>query len=125
MKSKPIIDIVIEAHRLNDLDNKKEELSKLGYTLKGEHGIAGRRFLHKGADERSHHVHIYESGSKEIERHRLFVEFLSCHPDKAKEYQNLKQLLCSQFSDDPEGYTKGKSGYIKSIDIEAYLWKHS
>jgi len=125
MKSKPIIDILIEVKCLSELDAEKQNFEKEGYEVKGEYGIEGRRFFQKGIDERTHHIHAFEAGSKEIERHRLFVEFMNSNPSKAKEYQMLKEKLCSRFYANPESYTEGKTNYIKDIDSEAYSWKHS
>jgi len=125
IKAKPVIDILIEVEYLSKLDRKKESFEKMGYQVKGEHGIENRRFFQKGIDERTHHIHVFETGSAEIERHRLFVAFMNSHPNKAREYQTLKETLCSRFGENPESYTEGKSSYIKNIDSEAYLWKHS
>ena len=125
MKAKPIIDILIEVEYLSKLDIEKENFEKKGYEVKGEYGIEGRRFFQKRIDKRTHHVHMFEAGSIEIERHRLFVAFMNSHPNKAKEYQTLKENLCSLFDKDPKTYTEGKSNYIKNIDSEAYSWKHS
>jgi len=74
---------------------------------------------------RTHHVHVFESGNREIERHKLFVEYMNSHPNKAREYLRLKEMLCFQFSEDPKSYTNGKSYFIKSVDSEAHSWKCS
>ncbi len=97
----------------------------LGYEAKGEYGIKGRRFFQKGENERTHHIHIFESGNPEVERHRLFVEFMNSHPNRAAEYEKLKMKLSSKYKEEPEKYSQGKSVYIQAIDAEAIEWKNS
>jgi len=82
MAAKPIIDILLVVKSLNNIDNYTKELFQLGYEAKGEYGFVGRRFFQKGGDNRTHHVHVFEEGNPEIERHVLFVEYLKCHPKK-------------------------------------------
>jgi GrpB-like predicted nucleotidyltransferase (UPF0157 family) len=123
LKSKPVIDILIEVKSLCRIDDKAIDLESVGYELKGEYGIKGRRFLQKGNNTRTHHIHIFESGDSEIERHRLFVEYLNANPNKALDYQKLKEKLCFRFREDPESYTLGKNDFIRSIESEMYSWK--
>jgi GrpB-like predicted nucleotidyltransferase (UPF0157 family) len=42
--AKPIIDIIGEIDHLEELDNNKEALEKIGYEYKGEYGIKNRRY---------------------------------------------------------------------------------
>ncbi len=72
IRAKPVIDILLEARSLNEVDKHNKVLEELGYEAKGEYGIKGRRFFQKGKNERTHHLHIFESGNPEIERHRLY-----------------------------------------------------
>lgn len=60
--AKPIIDILIEVKDINKIDKYNDEMEKLGYIAKGEYGIEGRRFFMKGLYNRTHHIHIFETG---------------------------------------------------------------
>ncbi|WP_411830965.1 GrpB family protein [Paenibacillus peoriae] len=65
-------------------------MQEIGYEPKGENGITGQRFFQKGGDNRTHHVHIFQVGSNEIERHLAFRDYLREHPKAVQE--TTKQL---------------------------------
>jgi GrpB-like predicted nucleotidyltransferase (UPF0157 family) len=46
-KAKPVIDMLLETKSLAALDQKSSLLASLGYEVKGEFGIAGRRYFRK------------------------------------------------------------------------------
>lgn len=125
IKAKPVIDILMEVTCLDGLEKHAGDFKSLGYEAKGEYGIKGRRFFQKGGDERSHHLHIFESGNSELERHWLFVAFMNAHPDKAREYEALKTALSIEHKNSAEDYSQGKSAFIKAVDAEAIKWKNS
>jgi GrpB-like predicted nucleotidyltransferase (UPF0157 family) len=89
---------------------------------KGEFGIPGRRFFYKGSDRRSHHLHIFQEGSPEIDRHLRFRDFMISHPKEAAEYAQLKRGLASRFRSDIDSYCHGKDAFIKEIDAKAEAW---
>ena len=123
IQAKPVIDILVEVTCLRDLKKHKGDFKNLGYEVKGAYGIKGRRFFQKGGDERTHHLHIFESGNSEIERHRLFVAFMNAHPDKAADYEALKTRLSIEYKNSAESYSQGKSAFIKAVDSETVKWK--
>ena len=59
-------------------------MSKLGYIAKGEFGIEGRRFFLKGVYDRTHHMHIFESGSPEVDRHLNFRDYMIATSRRSK-----------------------------------------
>jgi GrpB-like predicted nucleotidyltransferase (UPF0157 family) len=122
MHAKPIIDIMIEVQDIEKVDRFNAKMAKLGYEAMGEHGIAKRRFFRKGGDERTHHVHVFQTGSEHIERHLAFKEYMVAHPNKAKEYSKLKQTLAQQFPFAIESYIEGKAPFIKKAEQEALAW---
>lgn len=99
--AKPTIDILIEVSDLAELDKLQEDFRRLGYIAKGEHGTKGRRFFYKGEESRTHHVHAFESGNPEIQRHILFAEFLNRNLVIARDYENLKMKLANKFRSSP------------------------
>lgn len=122
IKAKPVIDILLEVKSLNKVDECDNALESLGYEIMGEYGIQGRRFLKKGKEIRTHHLHVYESGNSEIERHRLFVDFMNAHPNKATKYEKLKIKLISLYSELPDKYSQGKFEFIQQMDTEVIEW---
>jgi len=125
IKAKPVIDMMLEVHDLEVIDKHNNDFEKRGYEPKGEFGTINRRFFQKGESKRTHHIHIFESGNAELERHHLFVEFMNFFPNKALEYENLKVMLMAKYALDPQLYSNGKSVFINRIDTEATIWKRT
>lgn len=123
--AKPIIDILIVVKDIENIDKYNEKMHGLGYISKGEFGIEGRRFFLKGLYDRTHHMHIFETGNPEIIRHLNFRDYMISHPETAKDYEKLKRGLSVKFRYDNEGYCKGKDEYIKDIDQRAKAWFES
>lgn len=118
--AKPIIDILIEARDISEIDALNPLMQEAGYTPKGEYGIEGRRFFQRfeGANP-THHVHVFEAGHPEIIRHIHFRDYLNAHPESAASYSSLKLALSKKYPHDIEGYCEGKSSLIKDIDKQA------
>ncbi|MFQ5934717.1 MAG: GrpB family protein [Dehalococcoidia bacterium] len=126
ISAKPIIDILPEVVDIQKIDGFNGEMVKLGYTPRGELGIPGRRFFSKDAgDIRTHHVHIFQTGSSELQRHLDFRDYLIARPKKARAYGRLKEALARKFPEDIEGYTDGKDGFIKDMERKAKEWRSS
>lgn len=122
LSAKPIIDIMPVVKDIAQIDRYDGKMAAIGYEAKGENGITGRRYFQKGEDERTHHIHIYENGSPEIDRHLAFRDFLRAHPEKVKAYGNLKEKLAQQFPYDIEAYINGKAELAAWIEQEAMEW---
>ncbi|MHB1128303.1 MAG: GrpB family protein [Bacillota bacterium] len=122
LKAKPIIDIMPLVRDVGVVDGFNEEMIKLGYEPMGEFGIPGRRFFRKGVDHRTHHLHIFQLDSVDIERHLAFCGYLREYPEDAKQYGELKQSLAERFPDDIEAYVAGKDGFVKNLEQKAVKW---
>jgi len=116
--AKPIIDLLPEVRDIHQVDQQAADMQSLGYEVLGEFGIPGRRYFrkHNANGDRSHHVHVFQTGSPEIKRHLAFRDYLIAHPEVAQEYSQLKQKLAQQFPHDIESYMDGKDAWIKAID---------
>lgn len=125
LAAKSIIDILAVVKEIGFIDDLNGEFRKIGYEGKGENGIAGRRYFQKGGDDRTHHLHIYQIGSPEIERHLVFRDYLRSHPDVAREYGELKRNLSRQFPYDIDSYINGKEGLASAIQAQALTWQRS
>ena len=122
MSAKPVIDILVEVNSIEKVDSYNQEMMDLGYDPKGENGIPNRRYFSKGGDNRTHHVHIFQSGNPEIARHLQFRDYLTAHPEDANLYSELKQSLAKQYPADIEQYILGKDKLVKELDEKAKLW---
>ncbi|QIW80540.1 bifunctional GNAT family N-acetyltransferase/GrpB family protein [Bacillus tequilensis] len=123
MAAKPIIDILVEVRSIEAVNRYDAEMKAIGYTPKGENGIAGRRYFQKGGNKRTHHVHMYEKGDPAIERHLLFRDYLRAHPKTAEEYAILKKRLAARYPDSINQYIQGKDEWIKTAEEHAKRWE--
>lgn len=110
--AKPIVDILLETDDDNLL---KEEIKKAGYILMSE--TENRLSFNKGYTEygfaeRVFHLHVRKKGDN---AELYFRDFLNAHPDKAKEYENLKLALWKKYEHDRDGYTNQKSEMVTAL----------
>ena len=126
IKAKPVIDCLIEVARIEKVDEFNPNMIALGYEPRGENGIPGRRYFNKKlGDIHTHHLHIFQVGHPEIERHLDFRDYLRAHPADAQAYSRLKEELAQIFKHDPEAYTEGKSEFVRRIDRLAATWREA
>jgi GrpB-like predicted nucleotidyltransferase (UPF0157 family) len=122
LAAKPIIDILIEVGCVNELDPKAAAFTRLGYEVKGENGIKGRRYYQKGGNQRSHHIHAFQSNSLDLFRHRAFKQYLIKHPALAEEYAAIKQTAARYCDHDNERYISLKNHFILEHEKRAIEW---
>ncbi len=120
--AKPIIDILLEVSSLEQLDRSAHLLENLGYEALGEFGLAGRRYFRKGGEQRTHHLHAYESGHPDIHRHIAFRDYLKANRVAATQYESVKLAAAKEFRDSPDAYAQSKSAIITKLEQEALLW---
>ena len=123
IKAKPILDFVIEVENLEDVIQSVPEFEAIGYLCKGEFGIPGRQFFTKDTEgERTHHLHVFQQGHPDIERHIVFRDYLRANPEAAREYEKLKEKMAKRFPKESGNYTAAKSDFILSMDEVARYW---
>ncbi|MGO1060336.1 GrpB family protein [Planococcus sp. FY231025] len=116
LSAKSVIDLLPVVRSIENVDAFNRKMAEAGYVAKGENGLPGRRFFQKGGDERTHHIHVFEKGSREIRRHLAFRDYLRAHPEKAQEYGALKEKLASEYPMDIEKYIAGKTELVSVIE---------
>lgn len=122
LAAKPIIDVLPVVTAIESVDAFNPQMEALGYEPRGENGLPGRRYFQKGGDERTHHVHIFESGNPEIERHIMFRDYLVAHPEEALRYGKLKKQLADQFREDVASYIEGKHSFVVELEERSVHW---
>ncbi|MCE3237978.1 MAG: Ribosomal-protein-S5p-alanine acetyltransferase [Gammaproteobacteria bacterium] len=120
LSAKPIIDIQIAARSLDEMKVIAVPLlQKLGYEYWYDNPDPERMFFVKGmppfGEKRTHHVHIFEKTSKHWDGKILFRDYLICHPEAAKEYEQLKLGLAKKHTFDREQYTDAKGEFVNRI----------
>ena len=125
--AKPVIDLLVEVRDIAQVDGQSSAMESLGYEVMGEYGINGRRYFRKDNREgiRTHHIHAFETGSAEIERHLTFRDYMIAHPAEAQRYSELKRKLAKEHTQSMDGYMDGKEGFIKEMDRRAARWRRS
>lgn len=123
LAAKPIIDILPVVSDIRAMDPLRASFEGIGYAYMGEFGIPGRRYLRKGGDERTHHLHIFGQDSREeIRRHLAVRDYLRTHPETALAYGNLKRTLAKRYPFDIDGYCDGKDAFVKVLERTALGW---
>ncbi len=115
--AKPIIDIMAVVKSLEKADDAAEGFLKIGYEYLGEFGIAGRRYLRKGGDERTHQIHIFQADDwNNIGRHLAFRDYMRTHEKERDEYAKIKIALAQKFPYDIDGYCNGKETFVREME---------
>lgn len=123
LKAKPIIDIMPVVRDIKEIDKFDDRMKEIGYEPRGENGIPWRRYFQKGGDFRTHHVHIYQEGDSQINRHLAFRDYLRMNRELKTKYGDLKERLSKQFPYDIASYIKGKEQLVSEIEKKALSWK--
>ena len=122
LSAKPIIDILIEVTSLDELDISNKNIEALGYHVKGENGIEGRRYFQKGGNQRSHHVHAFQTNDFHLLRHIAFKEYLIANPTIASEYTKLKKEAVKNSNNNIDVYIALKNTFIEKHEKIAIEW---
>lgn len=123
LAAKPIIDIMPVVKSLTNVDKVSKQFESIGYEYMGQFGIAGRRYLRKGGDERTHQIHIFAQGDNlNINRHLAFRDYLRTHEDVRNAYAELKIRLAQKYPYDIDGYCDGKENFVKEIESKAFSY---
>lgn len=124
LAAKPIIDMIMEVENIERVDGWNERFIELGYIVKGENGISGRRFFIHGTEEkRLYHLHVFEKGNPEIVRHLAFRDYMMAHCEEAEAYATLKKELAEKYTYDGALYTEGKNEFVRNVDEKAKEWR--
>jgi GrpB-like predicted nucleotidyltransferase (UPF0157 family) len=116
--AKPIVDMMLGADRIAEVEARISRLEEHGYQYMPEHEsvLPERRFFAKPRQRpRRFHLHAVELASEFWQRHLLFRDFLRRNPAVAAEYYALKLRLATRFGDDREGYTEAKTSFIEAV----------
>lgn len=116
IKAKPIIDILVGVHEINEVSIFVIPLRQIEYEYVPKPDFKERRFFRKGVwGKGTCHLHICEFNSNEWIEKLLFRDYLRLNPQVAEEYASLKKELASRYKFDRPTYTKKKEPFIKTI----------
>lgn len=115
IRAKPIIDIAVLVASSEVADSCVESLKTIGYLFDKEKSSTERHLFRKGEPVRFHLSLAYKNNGSFWERQVVFRDYLKNHPDKAKEYEILKDELLIL---DPTGtgnYITDKSKFVQDV----------
>lgn len=114
LSAKPVLDIGVAVRDFDEAFALVHPLEALGYTYRGEYGVARRHYFVKGTPT-THHLHGLEHASLEWRNHLRFRDHLRAYPEAAAAYEALKLQLAGRFPEDREAYTNGKHTFVRAI----------
>ena len=122
--AKPVVDIAVGVPSLEYGKSLIPILENLGWIHRGGVDFGVRWFLTKGHGEvETHFIHIEDVNSRIWQNHIVFRDYLNSHPEKVKEYSQMKELSEVEFAENREGYTKKKGPYIEeTIKLALKEW---
>ena len=89
-----------------------------------EEAVAGQVFfVIEDGDIRTHHIHIVRRNGTAWDNYINLRDYLNANLKKAMMYDDFKQKLAMQFSDDRKSYTAGKQEIIARLLSEASIWR--
>lgn len=117
IKSKPIIDILIQTDDLDDFINYTEsKVEGETYTVKKEPTMGGDYLIRKEEEGKvKAFIHVYKTGDMNGITSIMFRDYLNSHEDEKKRYEELKIELYEKYKNDRKQYTLGKDKYIKGV----------
>ena len=118
LSAKPIIDVVLGAESLHQIEKWVPILEDIGYEYlpQNEEVMPNRRFFAKPhIRPRRFHLHGTVFGGSFWNEHLAFRDALRRNPVLAEEYSKLKFQLADKFVDDREGYTNAKNPFISEV----------
>jgi GrpB-like predicted nucleotidyltransferase (UPF0157 family) len=124
LDAKPVIDILGSTVSLEVFDQRQSVLEKMGYEYKGEYGIKGRRYCVLYNPEKTIayvHLHIFEHGDLEVEKHLNFRDHLRRSEADRTSYLKYKRYLIEEAKIPRERYSDAKNEIIAKIQREANL----
>lgn len=117
LAAKPVIDVLLGAGALADVEAKIARLGERGYAYvpKYERELPLRRYFVKPAAALPRiHLHAVELGSRFWREHLAFRDALRADPALRTGYEALKLRLARKFADDKSAYTEAKGPFIRS-----------
>lgn len=115
IKTKPIVDILIETINQEQFQVVKDILLKNGYIMMNEgfNKISfNKGYTMNGYAENVFHIHIKKFGDCD---ELYFRDYLNDNYEIAKKYEKLKEELYNKYKPDRDLYTLGKSDFVKEI----------
>jgi GrpB-like predicted nucleotidyltransferase (UPF0157 family) len=117
LSAKPVIDVMLGARTLANIEAKIPQLSQQSWTYRPEYEIDlpdRRYFVRSVSGALRVHLHATNLGSQLWRQQLAFRDALRTDAVLRAEYQDLKFLLARQHAEDKSAYTAAKSPFIQT-----------
>lgn len=119
LSSKPVIDVLLGAGSLLQIESEAAALAKLGYqyVAKYETQLPMRRYFVRAESPGALRVHLHGvvRGSRIWQEQLAFRNALRGDRALASRYERLKLELAARFADDKAAYTEAKGPFIQAV----------
>lgn len=119
ISAKPIIDIMVVVDDISKVDAYNSLMETSGYSVRGENGIAERRYFVKLNPDQSgnhtHHIHVYQEGNQHVGDELMFRDFLRINNEAFEEYEKVKVEAAIKFRHNPWEYVDAKYECVMGI----------
>lgn len=124
MKAKPLIDVLVVVEKLEPFEKEKELMIEAGYEwhyYPDPEGLAFSKFGNEG--EKLEGIHLCEKISPWVRKFVAVRDYLRTHPEKVREYSELKQKNAELHPNDYPAYRNAKAPFLEQLKQEAYRWE--
>lgn len=116
LSSKPTIDLLVVVNSLADILPYKTLMTDNGYIDKGEYVTPNSRlFVKEENNTRFVNVHIFPKDHAHTTEMIKVRNYLRTHPEKVREYNNLKIDLYNKYPNDYAMYRKFKDEWMNNL----------
>lgn len=124
MKAKPLIDVLMIVETLEPFTHEKEIMVAKGYEWAENYILPNTMIFYKteNGDRKTENIHLCVRDSFKAKQFVYMRDYLRTHPDKAKEYTDLKEKLNKEFPNDYPAYRAAKNDFLKEVEKQSFDW---
>jgi GrpB-like predicted nucleotidyltransferase (UPF0157 family)/GNAT superfamily N-acetyltransferase len=111
LAAKPIVDVLVAVSDVSDESSYGPALERAGYELR----VREPEHRMYRTPQRDVHVHVWNEGDPEVDRHLVFRDRLRASPDDRSEYERLKRSLARREWSEVNHYADAKGPLIEAI----------
>lgn len=122
MKAKPLIDVLMIVEKLESFNAEREIMASKSYEWAENYIFPDTQIFYKtdNGDRKIENIHVCVKDSFKAKQFVLMRDYLRNHPEKAKEYSELKEKLNKEFPDDYPAYRAAKNDFLQEIEKLAF-----
>lgn len=126
LRAKPILDILVGIHPLEDWIRCKTPLENLGYDYAEQAGVPNHYIFGRGRDrsERTHLVHVVEFNGESWQSNLLFRDALRADPALREKYLVTKQHAATAAPTGRSKYNEDKHAFIEETKMRLQATGH-